>query len=694
MSNHSVLRDFMLLGFSHLHEFQVVLFAFILLIYMLTVLGNLAIVTLTCLDSRLHSPMYFFLCNFSLMEVLVISMVVPRMLADLLSTSKTMSLAECLTQYFFYFSLGSTNFLILTVVAFNLYVAICHPLHYPTIMSRPVCVKLVVACWVVGFLSIISPTLKTQLWFCGPNVIDHYFCDSAPLLQLSCSDTRHIERMDLFLSLLFVLATVLLILAPYALIVAAVLRIPSAMGRQKAFSTCTSRLTMVVLGYGSTIFIYVRPGKGHATHLNRVVTLMMAVVTPFPNLFIFTFQNEKVKEVIGDTAKRVLAVGAGPRAGRVPSEGGALEAGGQGLQSLKALGNGLDCVIAEGQKIEHEKGPLQQSLKLTKRGEAHEDELRFHKEQNKDKMLGNLSSATKFCLLGFRGPPKLHYILFTIFFFFYSVIVMGNSVIITIVCVNKRLHSPMYFFLGHLSVLKTLTTTTVVPMMLWGLLLPGMQTISLTTCVTQLILYLTLGTTEFALLGAMAVDRYVPLRYNIIMNSPTCTWVVIASWVFAFLSEIWPVYIMFQFTFCKSNGLDHFFCDRGLLKLSCDDTLFTEFILFLMAVFIIVGSLIPTIVSYTYIISTILKILTASGRRKAFSTCASHFTFVVIGCDTCFFLYVKPKQTQAAEYNKVVSLLISVVTPFLSPFIFTLWNDKVKEALGDGVKCCCQFLKD
>lgn len=307
MSNVSVVQEFVLLGFSHRHEFQILLFAFILLIYVLTVLGNLAIITLTCLDSRLHSPMYFFLCNSSLMEMLVTSTVVPRMLADLLSSHKTMTLAECLTQSFFYFSLGSINFLILTVMAFDRYVAICRPLHYATIMSGPVCVKLVLVCWVVGFLSIISPTLqKTQLWFCGPNVIDHYFCDSAPLLKLSCSDTHHIERMDFFLSLLFVLATMLLIVVSYVLIVAAVLHIPSSSGRQKAFSTCASHLTVVVLGYGSTIFIYVRPGKGHSTQLNKVVALMTAVVTPFLNPFILTFRNEKVKEVIEGMSTRIL----------------------------------------------------------------------------------------------------------------------------------------------------------------------------------------------------------------------------------------------------------------------------------------------------------------------------------------------------------------------------------------------------
>uniref|UniRef100_A0A8C6CIE8 G-protein coupled receptors family 1 profile domain-containing protein n=1 Tax=Moschus moschiferus TaxID=68415 RepID=A0A8C6CIE8_MOSMO len=311
-------------------------------------------------------------------------------------------------------------------------------------------------------------------------------------------------------------------------------------------------------------------------------------------------------------------------------------------------------------------------------------------------MTSNPSCATEFCLSGFPGSQGLHHVLFAVFFLFYSVTIMGNTVIIVIICVDKHLHSPMYFFLGHLS---AMITYIIAPLMLWGLLLPGMQTISLAACVAQLFLYLALGTTEFALVGAMAVDCSVavcnPLRYNTMMNSHTCISVVTGSWVFGFFSEIWPVYATFQFTFCKSNMLDHFYCDQGqLLKLSCDDTLFTEFVLFFMAVFIILGSLAPIIVSYTYIISTILKVPTASGSRKAFSSCASHFTFVVIGYGSCLFLYVKPKQTQAAEHNKTVSLLISVLTPLLNPFIFTLRNDEGKQAPRDGVKSCCQLLKD
>ncbi|XP_036994457.2 olfactory receptor 9A4 [Artibeus jamaicensis] len=145
-------------------------------------------------------------------------------------------------------------------------------------------------------------------------------------------------------------------------------------------------------------------------------------------------------------------------------------------------------------------------------------------------MMSNYSSATEFCLLGFPGSQGLHHMLFAAFLFFYSVTFMGNTVIIAVVCVDKRLQSPMYFFLSHLSALEILITSVIVPIMLWGLLLPGRQTISLAGCIAQLFLYLSLGTTEFALLGVMAVDRYVavcnPLRYNIIMNSHTCSWLL------------------------------------------------------------------------------------------------------------------------------------------------------------------------
>ncbi|XP_051818345.1 olfactory receptor 9A4-like [Antechinus flavipes] len=313
-------------------------------------------------------------------------------------------------------------------------------------------------------------------------------------------------------------------------------------------------------------------------------------------------------------------------------------------------------------------------------------------------MFGNHSGILELKLLGFSGSQDFHHMLFSIFFLLYMVTFIGNSLIIVMVCMDYRLHSPMYFFLGNISAMEILTTTIVIPTMLGGLLTTQIQTMSFGACMAQLFLLLSVGTSEFVLLAAMAVDRYVaicnPLRYSLIMNHQVCLWVVIVSWVFGFLFQIWPITATYHLYFCGPNVLNHFFCERGqLLKLTCGDSRFQQFILFLMAAFILFGSLLPTIVSYIYIICTILRIPSASGRKKAFSTCASHFTMVVIGYGTCLFLYVKPKQSDATEYNKMISLMTSVVTPLLNPFIFTLRNDQFIEVLKDAIKRLGLLLK-
>lgn len=307
MENHTTVKEFVLLGFCHLQEYYIELFFFFFSVYVLTLFGNTLVIVVTLKDPHLHTPMYFFLCNFSLIEMLIISTVVPRMLVDLAFKHNVISLAGCLTQSYLYFSLGSAEFLLLTAMALDRYVAICQPLRYVTIMSNRLCIGLVLASWITGFLSIISPTVqKSHLYFCGSNVINHLFCDSAPLLKLSCSDTHPIELTDFFMSLVFVVATLLLIIISYIYIIGAVFRIQSSSGRQKAFSTCASHLTVVVIGYGSTIFIYVRTDKNHVTDVNKIVFLITAVMTPFLNPFIFTFRNETVKEALRNVFKKSL----------------------------------------------------------------------------------------------------------------------------------------------------------------------------------------------------------------------------------------------------------------------------------------------------------------------------------------------------------------------------------------------------
>lgn len=306
MANLSHLSEFVLLGFSSFGELEILLYGPFLMLYLLAFMGNTIIIVMVIADTHLHTPMYFFLGNFSLLEILVNMTTVPRMLSDLLVPHKVISFTDCMVQFYFYFSLGSTTFLILSDMALDRFVAICHPLRYGTLMSWAVCVQLAGVAWASPFLAMVPTVLfRTHLNYCHGNVINHFFCDNTPLLQLSCSDTSLLEFWDFVMALAFVLSSFLVTLISYGYIVTTVLRIPSASSRQKAFSTCGSHLTLVFIGYTSTIFLYVRPGKAHSVELNKIVALVTAVLTPFLSPFIFTLHNEAFKTVLRGQMQRL-----------------------------------------------------------------------------------------------------------------------------------------------------------------------------------------------------------------------------------------------------------------------------------------------------------------------------------------------------------------------------------------------------
>ncbi|XP_077202569.1 olfactory receptor 6V1-like [Paroedura picta] len=301
MENNTQPAEFILMGFSMMKEFQKVLFATCLVLYLVMIAGNISVVAMISFDSRLHTPMYFFLCNFSVAEMLVTSTVVPRMLVGLVAERDTIPFGECLAQFYFYFSLGSTVLLFMAVMSIDRYVAICHPLRYSTILTNNLCIQLASGAWATSFFFMIPPTaFRARLLFCRSNQIDHFFCDNAPLIKLSCSDTHLIELWDFLLAIFFVMSSFAVTVASYFVIIFTIMRIPSATGRRKAFSTCASHFTVVVIGYGTTIFIYVTPNKNYSTGLNKMVALLTSIVTPFLNPFIFTLRNEKVKEVFRD----------------------------------------------------------------------------------------------------------------------------------------------------------------------------------------------------------------------------------------------------------------------------------------------------------------------------------------------------------------------------------------------------------
>ncbi|XP_015275291.1 PREDICTED: olfactory receptor 6M1-like [Gekko japonicus] len=299
-----VVTEFILLGFPQVRVLEVSVFAVCSVIFTFTILGNLIIISVVVTDPRLHTPMYFFLGNLSVLEIFFTSAIIPKMLANLLAKRKTISFSGCIAQCHFYFFLGSTELLLLAVMSIDRYVAICNPLRYVAIMNTRVCISLVLGCWLGGFVHILWPTVViSQLPYCGPNVINHFFCDSTPLLKLSCSDTRLIELVDVVLASVMLVGTLVVITVSYMYIISTVLKIPSATGRRKAFSTCASHATVVTIYYGSSIFMYAQPAQSSALEFNKVVAVLTAVVTPFLNPLIYSLRNEKVKEALKEMVR-------------------------------------------------------------------------------------------------------------------------------------------------------------------------------------------------------------------------------------------------------------------------------------------------------------------------------------------------------------------------------------------------------
>ncbi|EHB04625.1 Olfactory receptor 6S1 [Heterocephalus glaber] len=275
------MTEFLLAGFPDLNSTRMELFSVFLLVYLLTLTGNVLIVGAVGADTRLQTPMYFFLGNLSCLEILITSVIIPKMLSNFLSRQHTISFAGCITQFYFYFFLGASEFLLLAVMSVDRYLAICHPLRYPLLMSGAVCFRMALACWMGGLFPVLGPTVAVALLpFCKQGaVVQHFFCDSGPLLHLACTNTKKLEETDFVLASLVIVSSLMISAASYGHIILAVLRIPSASGRQKAFSTCTSHLMVVTLFYGSAIFLYVRPSQSGSVDTNWAVT--MITTSPF-----------------------------------------------------------------------------------------------------------------------------------------------------------------------------------------------------------------------------------------------------------------------------------------------------------------------------------------------------------------------------------------------------------------------------
>ncbi|XP_051831683.1 olfactory receptor 1361-like [Antechinus flavipes] len=296
VGNQSGVSEFILLGLSNEPEQQRLLFFLFLLMYLITGLGNLLIMLATSTDSRLHTPMYFFLSNLSLVDICFTSTTIPKMLNNHITKNRTIPYSGCLAQVFFVIWFGGIDSVLLTAMAYDRYVAICAPLHYGTIMTPKVCAFLVLLSWSWAFINALTHTvLLTRLSFCGHNEIPHFFCDLSSILKLACSDTFINDWIVNTVGALTVFLPFIGILISYTHIFMTVLKISSVSGKQKVFSTCGSHLTVVCLFYGTIIGVYFSPTSTHITHQDTAAAVMSTVVAPMLNPFIYSLRNKDMK---------------------------------------------------------------------------------------------------------------------------------------------------------------------------------------------------------------------------------------------------------------------------------------------------------------------------------------------------------------------------------------------------------------
>nr|XP_003421878.1 olfactory receptor 2B2-like [Loxodonta africana] len=296
INNQSSLNDFILLGFSDHPWLETPLFVILLVAYIFALFGNTSIILVSHLDPQLDSPMYFFVSNLSLLDLCYTTSTVPQMLVNIRGPKKTISYGGCIAQLYIFLALGSTECILLAIMAFDRYAAICKPLHYPIIMNQKRCIRMATGTWISGFAhSLVQSTLTVVAPRCGQRVMDHFFCEVPAILKLVCTDTRVNEAALNVLGALLLLVPLILILGTYMFIAQAVMKIHSRESYWKAFNTCASHLLVVSLFYFTAISMYVQPPSSYSHDRGKVMALFYGIVTPTLHPFIYTLRNKDVK---------------------------------------------------------------------------------------------------------------------------------------------------------------------------------------------------------------------------------------------------------------------------------------------------------------------------------------------------------------------------------------------------------------
>ncbi|XP_068089277.1 putative olfactory receptor 2B8 [Hyperolius riggenbachi] len=302
--NDTYVKEFILLGLSSAPYIQNILFVVFLVMYLAILLANSLIIIATVMDSRLHTPMYFFLSNLSFVDICYSSTSIPRMLRDLLSANKTISREECVAQMYIVLSLGITECMLLAVMAYDRYIAICFPLHYTTIITTITCIKIATGVWVFGFLSaLVEVTLTWSVDLCGHNTVNHFMCELPEVLSLGCSNVTFVEFVIYVFSIIILIIPINFIIITFIKIIRAIFKISASEGRKKAISTCASHIIVVTLFYGSAMAAYMKPQSESAADTDKFIGIFYTIVTPFLNPLVYTLRNKDVKSALQQSFK-------------------------------------------------------------------------------------------------------------------------------------------------------------------------------------------------------------------------------------------------------------------------------------------------------------------------------------------------------------------------------------------------------
>ncbi|KAM5299898.1 uncharacterized protein ACOB6Z_009948 [Ctenodactylus gundi] len=630
------------------------LFAVVSVIFFTALLANGTMVLLIHVDPRLHTPMYFLLSHLSLIDTMYISTIVPKMLANHLLGQRTISFVGCTAQHFLYLTLVGAEFFLLGLMAYDRYVAICHPFRYPILMSRRVCWLIVAGSWFGGALDgfLLTP-ITMSLPFCGSREIQHYFCEAPAVLRLACADTALYETVMYVCCVLMLLVPFSVVTASYARILTAVHRMSSLEGRKKAFATCSSHMLVVTLFYGAAIYTYMLPHAYHTPAQDRVFSVFYTILTPMLNPLIYSLRNKDVAGALSRalgrlrTSRRARRPDTLPEPERCCSPGRALPAFGC-FSQLRALVRQF-----------------------------------FHARAA---AWANYSVYADFVLLGLFQGSRCPWLLFVLILLVFVASIASNTLLIALTRLDPRLDTPMYFLLGQLSLMDILYISTIVPKMLLDQAL-GRRTISFAGCTAQHFLYLTLAGAEFFLLGLMSYDRYVaiccPLRYPVLMSRRTCLLIVGAAWLGGSVDGFLLTPVTMRFPFCASRRIDHFFCEvPALLKLSCVDTSAYETAMYACCILMLLIPFSVISASYARILLAVRSMKEAEGRRKAAATCSSHMLVVSLFYGAAMYTYVLPHSYHTPAKDKAVSAFYTILTPLLNPLIYSLRNKEVAGALG------------